>query len=271
LICGANEDENKMTSLDPMGKLSVTPNEVHVWQVELDLSEHQCAGLSAVLSVEEHARAARFHRDVHRRRYIAGRGILRLLLSRYLGRAPESLSFEIGPNGKPEITAEGNAAGLHFNKTDSQAVALYAISWERQIGIDLERIPDTIDFESVAHAFFTEGEITALLGLPEAQRLAAFYACWTRKEAYLKGRGDGLTFGLDRFEVSLLPGTPPALLATPFDPAETLRWSLYDLTVTPGYIAALAVETEDRDAITITQYALGDLDTLIAPANRTEP
>ncbi|MCW3098573.1 MAG: phosphopantetheinyl transferase [Chthonomonadaceae bacterium] len=251
--------------------LSLAVEEVHVWQVEMDVPEARMAALSALLSVEEHARAARFHQEIHRHRYIAGRGILRLLLGRYTDLPPEALRFLIGSHGKPELAAAADPEGLQFNRSDAGGLALYAFGRGQRIGIDLEKIPDTFDFEPVARDFFTAHETGALLGLPDAQRLSAFYACWTRKEAYLKGRGDGLTFGLDRFEVSLLPDAPPALLVTPFDPAETLRWSLYDLTVTPGYIAALAVETEDRDAIAITQYALGDPDTLIAPANRTEP
>jgi 4'-phosphopantetheinyl transferase len=235
--------------------LSLTVEEVHVWQAGLDIAGARLAALSALLSVEEHARAARFHQDVHRRRYLAGRGILRLLLSRYMDIPPEALCFKSGPGGKPELSAECNPEELQFNRTDSEAWGLYAFCRNRRVGIDIERISDTRDCESVARAFFCPNEAVALFGLPEAQRLAAFYACWTRKEAYLKGRGDGLTFGLDRFEVSHLPNAPAALLATPFDPAETLRWSLFDLDVASGYVAALAVEALPTTPITVTQYA----------------
>jgi 4'-phosphopantetheinyl transferase len=253
----------------PEEMIALSSQDVHVWQAELDVPEARLASLSALLSVEEYTRAARFHQEIHRHRYIAGRGILRLLLGRYTDLPPESLRFEIGPSGKPGLAAECNPKGLQFNRTDSDAMSIYAFSRERRVGIDVEKIMDTFEYETVVHAFFNPNEVAALLGLPETQRLPAFYACWTRKEAYLKGRGDGLTFGLDRFEVSLLPGAPPALLATPFDPAEILRWSLYDLAVTPGYVAALGVETQDRDAITIMQYAADTVDTRLTPANKT--
>ena len=180
--------------------------------------------------------------------------MLRRLLGRYTDLPPVSLRFVAGPNGKPELAAECNPNALQFNRTDSESLALYAFCRERRVGIDVEKLRATRDMEALARSFFTANETAALLSLPEAQRVSAFYACWTRKEAYLKARGDGLTFGLNRFEVSLLPNAPALLLDTPFDPAETLRWSLHDLDVPPGYAAALAVEKQVAAPMTLKQF-----------------
>ena len=235
-------------------RVPLPSGEVHIWQADLDRAKLDLPALSALLSPDEQARAARFLRPSDRERYIAGRGLLRQLLSRYTGLPPESLRFVLGPNGKPGLSADCNPHMLQFNRTDSGSLALYAFCREQRVGIDAETIPQTFDAEAIARSFFHPHELASLLSLPDAQRLPAFFACWTRKEAYLKARGEGLAFGLSRFEVSLLPGTPPCLLETPFDPSETLRWSLYDVTVPSGYVAALAIETPASRPITIRQF-----------------
>ena len=205
--------------------------------------------LGATLSAEEQVRAARFQRPLDRSRYIAGRGQLRRLLGGYTGLTPEQLRFISGPKGKPELASECNPDSLQFNLAHSGGMALYAVAWRRRVGVDLERIRADVEIETLAARFFTPEEAESLRSLPASQRTGAFFTCWTRKEAYLKARGDGITFGLERFAVSLLPDAPPALLRAPFDPAEVDRWTLHALDVGSDYAAALAVEGKERPTV----------------------
>jgi 4'-phosphopantetheinyl transferase len=122
----------------------------------------------------------------------------------------------------------------------SSGLALYALAVGREVGVDLERV--TAADEQVAEAMFAPGEVAALRGLPPSIRSDAFFACWTRKEAFIKARGEGLSFPLNGFEVSLAPDRPAALLAVHDDPAAAGRWSIHSLPAPDGYAAALVVE-----------------------------
>ncbi len=124
----------------------------------------------------------------------------------------------------------------------SHGVALYAVTRDREVGIDLEFIRRDLEVEQIAERFFSRRETATLRALPTALREYAFFLCWTRKEAYIKARGEGLSLPLDQFDVSLIPGEPAALLSTQPDSDEALRWSLQELTLASGYVAALAVE-----------------------------
>ena len=164
------------------------------------------------------------------------------ILARYLGTDPAALRFAYGARGKPAL-APGNAApAVRFNFANSDGRALCAVTLGREIGVDLERIRPESATDAVAEDFFSRAEVATLRALDAEHRTRAFFDCWTRKEAYIKARGDGLWLPLDRFEVSLAPGEPAALLATHDDPAEAARWPLRELHPGPGYAAALAVE-----------------------------
>ncbi|HET8672337.1 MAG TPA: 4'-phosphopantetheinyl transferase superfamily protein [Thermoleophilaceae bacterium] len=213
--------------------------EAHVYFAPLD---RPVFGAATTLSDDERARAARFHFDRDRRRFIAGRALLRSLLGNYLETPPHKVAFRYDPNGKPRLTG----GELSFNVSHSHSAAVFAFTSERGIGVDIERHPAPDDGDAVARHFFAAAEVTMLDSLPAAARSAAFLRCWTRKEAYIKARGDGLSLPLDSFEVSLAPGAGPALLATRPDPVEAGRWSLVDLSRhCPGYVAALAFEGGD--------------------------
>ncbi|HLK55348.1 MAG TPA: 4'-phosphopantetheinyl transferase superfamily protein [Chthonomonadaceae bacterium] len=228
-------------------------SEVRVVQAALDLPAPRIEALHRTLTDEERIKAARFHQALHRDRYIAGRGQLRQQLGAYLGIPPERVRLLTGPHGKPELAPECNPDDLRFNLAHSEDRALYAFARGRHLGVDIEYMRANIEIETLAAHFFAPNEASTLLALPEAQRLTAFFACWTRKEAYLKARGDGIPFGLDKFEVSLTPDAPAALLSTAFDPADRGRWTLHALEVGPGFAAAMVIEGQDSPAISLSR------------------
>ncbi len=262
------------------------PGDAHLWLVELTADTDRLARCRALLSSDERARADRFHFERHRRRFSVARASLRRLLGRYVGADPGALAFLYGARGKPRLA---QPTELEFNLSHSHELALVGVTRGIPLGIDVEWLRslggfggaanastgahdvaaghgceagqaadsdrrDTDEGEVLARRFFSEPEVTALLSLPVEQRSRAFFACWTRKEAYVKAVGDGLAMGLHRFAVSLLPGEPARVLAWPGGRpggAEGQRldqsaWFLHDLDVGPGYAAALALAGEDR-------------------------
>jgi 4'-phosphopantetheinyl transferase len=220
-------------------------DEVHVWRAALDHDPSQVNSLLCTLSEDERARAERFYFEIDRERFIVARGALREILGVYLKRAAKSLSFSYGPHGKPALAQDAGGDAIHFNMSHSHGVALYAVTRGREIGIDLEFIRESLEVDQLATRFFSQREIATLQGLPVNLRKHAFFLCWTRKEAYIKARGEGLSLPLDQFDVSLIPGEPAALLSTQPDSDEAVRWSLQELTLASSYVAALAVEGRD--------------------------
>jgi len=195
------------------------------------------------LSADERARADRIKIGKAKRHFVAGRGMLRDILSRYLPLKPAAVAFEYGPQAKPKPAAAG--FDLRFNVTHSHGLMLVAVTRAREVGVDVEKLRPMPDAGRIAERFFSAAEKTALQAVPAGQTTEAFFACWTRKEAYLKAVGDGITRPLDGFDVSLTPGQPAQLLRVADDAAEIDRWSLRSLTPMPGFIAALVVEGHD--------------------------
>jgi 4'-phosphopantetheinyl transferase len=217
-------------------------DEVHVWRAALDHNPSQVNSLLCTLSEDERARAERFHFEIDRERFIVARGALREILAAYLKRTAKSLSFSYGPHGKPALAQDARGDAIHFNTSHSHGVALYAVTRGCEIGIDLEFVRESLEVDQLAARFFSQREIATLQGLPVSLRKHAFFLCWTRKEAYIKAKGEGLSLPLDQFDVSLIPGEPAELLRTQADPDEALRWSLQELSIDPGYVSAIAVE-----------------------------
>ena len=217
-------------------------DEVHVWRARLDAPPERVRRLLGVLAPDERGRAGRFHFRRDEDRFIVARGLLRGILGGYLNSAPERLHFEYGARGKPSLASEHNPEGLRFNVSHSGGVALYAVTRGREVGVDVERVSARVSCEEIAGHFFSPREVARLRALPPSLREAAFFECWTRKEAYIKARGEGLSLPLDGFDVSLAPGEPAALLANRLDPGEVSRWSLRELRPWPGFAAAVAVE-----------------------------
>jgi len=219
--------------------------EVHVHRFHLDREKKDRARLHRYLSSEEMGRADRLLNQSACNRFVVGRGMLREILSGYLGLDPGSLRIAAGDHGKPILSAEQGQSGLCFNLSHANGLALLAVSGHCELGIDLERQQDDLPFQGMAAQFFSCREQAELFSLPSGLlQLEAFYRCWTRKEAYLKGCGSGFYQPADSFDVSLLPGQPPALLEHRTNPDEPARWRLMDITVPDGFYATLAVRGE---------------------------
>jgi 4'-phosphopantetheinyl transferase len=245
-----NSTETTAASIDsdwlsPPERLSLRSGAVHVWRASLDQSPLQVNRFESTLADDERSRADRFYFSRDRQRFIVARGVLRAILGGYLSRAPGNLSFSYSTHGKPALASESNADALRFNVSHSHGTALYALTRGREIGVDLEHIRGDLKAEQIAERFFSRSETIALRALPPSLREYAFFLCWTRKEAYIKARGEGLSLPLDQFDVSLMPGEPAALLSTRPDADEALRWSLLNLAPACGCAAALAVKGRD--------------------------
>jgi 4'-phosphopantetheinyl transferase len=232
----------------PDGDIALSSRDVHVWRASLSVSETRLADFHAILADDELARAARFRNPQHSAHYTVGRGVLRMLLSRYLNRQPQDIHFSYSHYGKPFI--EDAAETLRFNLSHSQELALYAFTHQREIGIDIEYMRSVSSRDQIAEQFFSPNENQALRALPVAQQAIGFFNCWTRKEAYIKAHGEGLSLPLDQFDVTLAPGEPAALLETRVVSDRAERWALQALRPGANYLAALAVEGHDWELST---------------------
>lgn len=225
----------------PSANYRLPGDEVHVWRMILKTPDVCATQWQKTLSQDERDRADRFKFELDRKRYVVGRGALRLLLARILDVPVEQLRFEYAASGKPALAA-GHRLPLNFNVSHSGDLILVAVAIGRALGIDVERIRTDLATERIAAQYFSTVECEVLASLAVHARREAFFACWTRKEAYVKARGDGLLLPLDQFDVAFRPGEVPRLLATRDDPAEAMRWTLRDLQPGRDYAAALAVE-----------------------------
>lgn len=219
--------------------IPLEPGQVHLWRVDLDRPREDLADLRQRLSNDERERAARFYFDVDRGRYIVAHAVLRVLIARYQKIPEYRDTFDLGPHGKPSL---GAGAGVHFNLAHSRGLGLVALAAESSIGVDLEAIDHSAEIDTVAERFFSPGECSALRGLGPERRREGFFHIWSQKEAYLKGRGEGVVHGLDHFEVVADPREGAGLLSDRRDPLATLYWKLLPLAPAGGFRGALAVE-----------------------------
>jgi 4'-phosphopantetheinyl transferase len=206
------------------------------------------------LSADEQARAKRFHFPADGDHYTAARGILRALLARYLETPAGDFSFCLNAHGKPALGPGSGAVDLRFNLSHSHGLALFAFASRREVGVDLEYVRPFPNQDRVAKRFFSAQEVTALQGLPPSAQSEAFFHCWTRKEAYIKARGGGLSIGLSSFAVSLAPDQMTDLPITSVDSTEAARWSLRAIAPGDGYAAAIAAEGADW-SLSLFQWA----------------
>jgi 4'-phosphopantetheinyl transferase len=218
-------------NLEPPGE------EVHVWRASLSLAPDVLQRLKATLSPVELSRAARFVFPEDRDDFNAGRGILRELLGAYLKQPPASLEFAYGSRGKPALQTGETDRSIRFSVSHSHGLALYAFAHRHELGVDLEMIQPDFGGEEVAERFFSRRELTELGALPADLRAEGFFTCWTRKEAYVKARGEGLQIPLDSFDVSLTPGCPAELHSS-----DSARWSLRSFQPAPRFVAAVVGE-----------------------------
>lgn len=222
----------------PSKTLALSKHEIHVWRASLSLPLSRLKSLWQVLSTDEHQRAERFCFQADRDKFIATRGLLRTILSYYLGIQPGEFRFCYGPGGKP-VCSDFHPDKLCFNLSHSDELALYAVAVDQELGIDLERVRAEVDYIAIARRYFTSQETTALLALPPSDHCQAFFQTWTYKEAYIKAMGGNVFQALTQVEVSLTPGMGTPLRIS--GPDIATNWALLPLDVAPGYVAALAV------------------------------
>jgi 4'-phosphopantetheinyl transferase len=221
----------------PPTKLELAEDEIHLWRASLDLKTEVLDRCASTLSQDERLRASRFLFPRDRDHFVAARGILRELLGMYAADSPASLEFQYGERGKPALRVENGEKPVRFNLSHSHGLAVYAFARNRELGIDLEPIRPEFSGEDIAERHFSPQELEEWRGLTPPLRPEAFFLCWTRKEAYVKARGEGLQIPLASFSVTLTPGQPETLHSV-----DSVRWRLHSFQPAAGYAAALAGE-----------------------------
>jgi 4'-phosphopantetheinyl transferase len=224
-------------------EFELTGRAVHIWPVSIEGPVAVVDQFRSLLSADETARAARFRFEHLQHSFILARGALRILLGRYLNTSPRDLGFRYGAKGKPALTAP---ASLQFNASHSCDLALFAFTMDCELGVDIEAVRFMADMEDVARRFFCAEETAELMALSPGQRDQAFFLCWTRKEAYIKATGEGLSAPLDAFRVTLRPGESARMIHLGRDAIAAQAWTLHDLTPDPRYAAALAYQDSPR-------------------------
>ena len=225
--------------------ISLPEDEVQLWRVDLEAIRADESRWQELLSADEVTRASRFHFPIDRQHFVASRALLRTILAGYLCAHANHLTFSYSAKQKPSLGPRHAASGITFNLSHAAGIALYAFSRRRDLGVDVERVRADFDVEAIARRFFSVHEQRQLFDLPPAERADAFFRCWTRKEAYVKATGDGLSLPLSQFDVSLEPGSTNALVATRPDDSEAEQWLLRDVSSGSGHVAALCVSGQD--------------------------
>jgi 4'-phosphopantetheinyl transferase len=219
----------------------LSQNDVHVWCASLLQPAHVIRQMSTLLSSDEQERASRYRFENLQRSFIVARGVLRLLLARYADFRPRDLVFTYLAAGKPQLSKQP-ALPVFFNLSHSHELVLYAFSRTPNVGIDIEHVRPIDDMELIAERNFSAHEAVELKTLSPEKISEGFFNCWTRKEAYIKAIGNGISFPLGEFDVSLVPGESAKLLSIHGSVLEAERWTMAGLHPAAGYTAALVVE-----------------------------
>ena len=210
--------------------------EVHIWRVELGCSQEKLTGFKPLLSPDEIKRADSFLYPDLASRFVAARAILRSILSGYLGKPAREITFRYNEFGKPLLGLDSK--GYCFNLAHSNDYAVIAIALDSRVGIDLEEVRSDFDLVDIAKRFFASIESASLLAFPSEERVDAFFRCWTRKEAFIKAKGKGLSIDLQEFTVSLDDVERSRILSKSGEE----KWNAFHFRPFPGYVAALAAE-----------------------------
>lgn len=221
-------------------------DEIQVWRIPLAEQSGTDTRLKEFLCPEEHDRAERFHFIRDQRRFIIRRAALRQLLAVSLRTTPQAVQFELGPHGKPFFPGQIGADGIRFSCSHSGDWALIAVARGSDLGVDLEWNRPMTEAEDLVKNFFSPAEISELANLSPTLKLAGFFNAWTRKEAFVKAIGLGLSYPLNHFSVSLAPDRPVALLEVTDEIDALKRWTLRSLEVAPNYSAALVFEGKQK-------------------------
>ena len=217
--------------------LTLGQDALAIWYGKLDVGADILESYAYVLCADEKARADRFRFEKDRSHFVITRGVLRYLLGAYTNKRPEEIAFEYGQKGKPEL--KNNATLVRFNVSHSHGMSMWAFAVNRAVGVDVEYVKRMVDIDAVGKRFFSDNEWRDLRDLPEDQRRQNFFRCWTRKEAFVKALGDGLTFSLKAFDVTVGEVAQLKRIDGEHDPQ---KWTLQTFDPAPDYVGALAFE-----------------------------
>ncbi len=229
----------------PPADRTLHDDEIHIWLASYKMFHAQLPELRGLLTIDEAEKAARFRFEKDRERFIVTHSLLRKLLAGYTSTSPTQLVFQHNAYGKPALSSYHQEGPLHFNLSHSQDLIVYAFTFIRNIGIDIEYIRTDIEHEQLARHYFSPFERAELQHLPPSLRQQAFFDCWTRKEAYIKARGLGLSLALDSFDVTIRPNAPVELLASRESAQETTRWRFAPLPMHSDYAGTVVTEGQD--------------------------
>lgn len=218
-------------------QFSLLDNHVDVWKIDLSQHVSYVDAYAKFLNAEETERAQRFYFLKDRQYFTITRACLRLLLGKYLNQAPADIHFTLNQYGKPFVAEQA----LHFNVTHSQDIALIAFNLNQALGVDIEKITREVEYLDLAQRFFAEEEIQQLTSVPVTQQAQVFFNIWTRKEAFIKAIGQGLSFPLTKFAVTGLLDRPPALIRVDDNEFAKLSWMFTSFVPATDYLAALGV------------------------------
>jgi 4'-phosphopantetheinyl transferase len=223
---------------------TIAPGEVHVWTARPSSEGVSLVALEALLNPQEKSAAYRFVFERHRLNYIFAHGVLRQILGAYIDRPPGEIQFRHNAYGKPFLLEAGERERTQFNMSHSHGIVLVALTLDRRIGADVEQLRTLDSFPAIAQSNFTTQERAYISGFPPEQQQDAFYKCWTRKEAFIKAVGKGLSIPLNTFDASIPEGQPGRRITAPKEAPDVESWWLSDLSAPEGYAGAVAVEQQ---------------------------
>lgn len=246
----------KNTILNSPHESQLTSNQIHIWKIDINNPQIDLDKLPReILSQDERKRAARLRSAKDKRRFTVSRVFLRKSLSHYLDTAPSEIKFTYNKYGKPNIDPEHHPQNIRFNLSHSENLALYAITQNREIGIDVEYIRNVDKADKIMRRFFSKDECEFYYSQPKNKRNWAFFTLWTRKEAYSKARGMGIGLPTKEFDLQLVPPEVGQINHIRTKNKES-KWSLIDIEVDSDYMAALAAEGNDFE---INHWKLDDI------------
>ena len=227
----------------PKSQIFLYEDDLHIWKSPLNIDVQRVQFLKSLLSTDETKRAERFYFDKDKEHFEVGRGILRVLLGNYLNINPKKIKFHYNQFGKPFITDQFKNSKIQFNLSHSKDMLVLVFCKTANVGIDIEFMRTDFDLLRLARQFFSKREVKELISTPSNLLREAFFNCWTRKEAFIKAKGKGLSIPLDKFDVSSAPGKPARLCYYNENPSEISDWFLYELNgIGENYISSVAIK-----------------------------
>jgi 4'-phosphopantetheinyl transferase len=252
----AGENSPRAEYMQTGSSFQLSTLDAHIWTIPTKTSDAVVGRLERILARDEIDRASRFRFGYLRDSFVIARGFLRCLLGQYLNLDPASICFSYGDKGKPVLCS---GSTLQFSLTHSNGIAAIALTSGCQIGVDLEHVRRMNDMQQIADRYFCSEEAAEIMSLSSEERARAFFCCWTRKEAYIKAIGDGLSCPLDSFRVTVRPNADARLIHIGGNRATAKMWTLQDLNLATGYAAAVAYRDRHRSLSIFPMTAASEL------------